>query len=572
MLKVVNKVPKQQIIKQIELAGKNTNAVSSQSDNLFSLFRSKKVIRKPIPNEASFTKPLRLLLKKFDKGTIKPSEISKLDKMIKKEGAKGLIERSTFFSPGNEIRPSRFGFNKDKSNLGDYLTFRKPKPQILIGKFKVQNFPKDFKLILKKLKNKESLTSSENNRLLNFQLKKSGRLKPLGFITREKEITVAPTEILKKVQKRGVTLINGKKVPIYEVSIYKPVGKIKFLLKKLEKGKATKSEIKFLDKKLSKKTGFKYSFSDNPSESRYIGPYNLIEKSQKLLEYSPSGKVSRIKYGSKYSPSGKVSRIKYGSKYSPSGKVSRIKYGSKYPSSAKFYKKKRFVLNSKKRLNPSSSRFLKVSRGKKFLYKKPLSILSKTSSPIKTSKYSSSKYSYSPSSKYSPSKYSSSPPSKYSYSPYKRILPRIPPRPLLHLRSNPSISKNKILFPRAYNVYGKSGKRFIRLNKIPLSPKDAIAKGRYVIDNTVSASFKLKPVGKVNKLGKIPKHELSYSRRVKSKFRDYKIKRGKRRASEIIIEKRGYRIDTRGEKRGLTIAKYLKQSLNKKRLKGGRKK
>ena len=53
-----------------------------------------------------------------------------------------------------------------------------------------------------------------------------------------------------------------------------------------------------------------------------------------------------------------------------------------------------------------------------------------------------------------------------------------------------------------YNVFGKSRGKFIRLNKVPLSKADALSRGSFAIDRTTGATFKIKGVGKVKKLGK----------------------------------------------------------------------
>jgi len=111
-----------------------------------------------------------------------------------------------------------------------------------------------------------------------------------------------------------------------------------------------------------------------------------------------------------------------------------------------------------------------------------------------------------------------------------------------------------------FNVYGKSGKKFIKLNTKPLARNDALSKGTFAIDNTTSKSFKIISAGRKKKVGGLRKAEENYFQRAGYKLREYKIRGG--RAFKIApkyIERTRYGIDTRGEKRGLSIARYLKE-------------
>jgi hypothetical protein len=110
-----------------------------------------------------------------------------------------------------------------------------------------------------------------------------------------------------------------------------------------------------------------------------------------------------------------------------------------------------------------------------------------------------------------------------------------------------------------FNVFAKVGRRFVRISKGQLTRADALNKGAYAVDHTTAKTFKIVPAGRRKKVQTLPKVERNYYRRASYKLRPYRIKRG--RKFGIIpkyIEKRKYGIDTRGEKRGLTIAKYLK--------------
>ena len=101
----------------------------------------------------------------------------------------------------------------------------------------------------------------------------------------------------------------------------------------------------------------------------------------------------------------------------------------------------------------------------------------------------------------------------------------------------------------------------MRLNKRPLSKAQALDRGAFAIDRSTANTFKIKGVRKVKKLGKLTRGEKGYFLRTKKKYRGYRIQKGKRiTLKDKQIEKRGPpRIDTRGEKRGLTLARLASQ-------------
>ncbi len=257
---------KESLAKQATLAGKEVTAVSAQANKLVNLIKTKKIIRKPIPGETKLSALAKKLLKRFDDGKINKKQLIKLDNLIRREtkGAGSLLERSFFADPRGRARPSRLGLADQKdASLFDILsgdvTFRASKPHIYVfEKVKVQDFPKTkiFQSIKNKLKTGKVLTQKELNELLKFQLKKSGKFKPIGKVSLEPEITLAPGEIIKKVKTLGVTLINGKRVPILAVKVVKAKKVTKALLKKAKLGKLTSAELKKLKKLLKKETGF----------------------------------------------------------------------------------------------------------------------------------------------------------------------------------------------------------------------------------------------------------------------------------------------------------------------------
>ena len=247
--------------KQAQLAGKKVTAVSAQADRLVNIIKTKRIVRKPIPGEATFSKPIKELLKKFDDGTITKNELVKLESQVP------ILERSFFADPRGRFRPSRLGVGKQKeASLLDYLsgdvTFKTSKPQILVFEdVKIQKFPKTLRDVEKALKSGKTLTESQTKRLLKFQQEKTGKFKPIGALTKEPEITLAPGEVIKKVKKVAVTLVDGKKVEIVQAKVIKASKTTANLVKKSKSGKITAKELKELSKRLQKETGFKPTLS-----------------------------------------------------------------------------------------------------------------------------------------------------------------------------------------------------------------------------------------------------------------------------------------------------------------------
>ncbi len=270
-IRVSQKLGRGRIPDQLKFAGKRTTAVSAQADRLVNFIKKRKIIRKPIRGEETLTKATKKLLKKFDDGKITAKELVDLDRRISVEAKKGLLERSFFADPEGVVRKRflRLGTEKEASLLdtlaGD-VTFKTSKPQILVFKdVKVQAFPKTktFQSITKKLKSGRALTEREAGKLLEFQLKKTGKFKPLGFQTTEMEITLSPGEIIKKQKTIAHVLIDKKRVAIVQVKVVKAKSTTKKLLAKADKGKITASELKTLRKNLKKETGFTSSISDS---------------------------------------------------------------------------------------------------------------------------------------------------------------------------------------------------------------------------------------------------------------------------------------------------------------------
>ena len=495
-LEVTGKMPKESLRSQIKKAGKRVDAISSQADSLLTLMKRERVVRKPIPNEDKLNKFTKGLLAKFDKGRITKKELLTLENLIKKQGAKGLLERSFFADPTGKIRPSRLGVldEKGKRSILDYftedITFRRPKPQILLFEdVKISKFPKNLKDVANKLKKGKALSKAEGERLLDYQLKKSGKFKPLGFASKESEITLAPGEILQKVKKVGVTLVNGRKVPIMSVKVYKPTGKIKQLVEKFKKGKLTKKQVKELDNLLSKKTGFKYKSGSSykKGSKKYV---SLKRVSASVL--TKSLKPRKRKYV----------RSKSLVKRRPPKRKSPVSPPKR-------------VLRRPKSVSPPKRVLRRPKR------RPPVSPPGRRRRPGKAAKVVST-------------------------------VPRV--------RRKKKVKVRKKGLKHSADVYGKDKGRRIKLNKKPLSLTDAKNRGAYAIDHTTSKTLKIVPRGKRKDLGKITKKEKGYYSKNKHKFREKKIRKKKGiKTPNRFIEKRKYGIDTPGEKKQLSLARLSKE-------------
>lgn len=527
-LKVVGRIgskslPRQTIAKQISKAGKRVRvAVSTQADDLVRLIRKRRVIRKPIPNEARFSSRTRKLLNKFDEGKITSKELIGLDKSIKRQSGKGLLERSFFADPKGRIRPSRVGAEKEASLIdaitGD-VAFRKTKPQILVfDKVKVQAFPKSFNKIKKKLSTGKALTKTEADQLLKFQLEKSGKFKPLGFVSGEAEITLAPGEIIKRGKKIGVTIIRGRKVPIFEVSIIKPKGSLKNLINKASKGKLNKKQLKTLDKTLKKKTGFNLK-SSRPSKS-------VKRVSIKRIGASSLRRISRRRITTK-----KISRIPVTRRRLSQSQLRKVRLSS--------LKKARRAKALKRKTKPQ--KVSRPRRAKRVSRPRRAKRARRIRKPIRRGR-----------------------PGR----PIKIIRPvKVPRIPRKKRKKRPKVKQGYNVFGRRLTgrkIKGKKRKvRIIKLNKTPLSRSNALSRGSYAIDHSVARTYKIEKIGKVKKLGRITKKERNYFKRSRKKFRQHKIRKGIKKPTIRFIERgkkgRNFLLDTRGEKRGIKLSRIAKQ-------------
>ena len=307
--------------KQAKYSGKTIDVVSAQR-GLFGTFNRKVLVSKPIPGaeklSASTLSEINKLYKlpsskkygvlgsadSFKVNLGSADDLLKLNqKIIKESGSKGLLETSFFGSPSNELRISRLGIlNEPKKasfveRLSGDVTYKKGSPQaFLFEQTKIEDLPTN---LYSKLSTGQSLTSPEQAQLLRFQLTPSGKFKPIGFLGREPEVTLAPTELIKKDLKLATFIYQpegGKSrvVNLYKSSVVQP--SISSDVNKILGG-----SISFSDEKIIKKTtGFSSSELLNKP---YASPTEAISK-YKSLGYSdyevktPTSKPTYKSYGS----------------------------------------------------------------------------------------------------------------------------------------------------------------------------------------------------------------------------------------------------------------------------------
>lgn len=360
-------------------------------------------------------------------------------------------------------------------------------------------------------------------------LSKERAIKTKGFIvpnfSSELEVVLGKGFIIKQGKKLASRRIEGKSVPIYELqkikipnNLKKEINNIRNLNSRLNKLKpkrrissARLKNISKNKKNLIRKIDNK-ELSLNKKLKRLTGFDYFSPKSKRLKVYPVGKKITTLA-----TRAGKVSR------YIPRRKISRIQRVSK------IYK-------------PSNIRY--TLRG----------------TPYVITKYGA---------RFISPKYISSKPSRIS-KPYRTYIPsrpvgiykRQPITPPIRTKRGKKVLVSKKISGRVpvFNVYGKSGKRFVKLNKKPLIRNDALSRGTFAVDNTTAKTFIIKPAGKMKSPGALRKSERNYFNRAGYKLREYKVKKGRKFAlKNKYLEKRRFGIDTRGEKSGLSIAKFLEQ-------------
>lgn len=157
-----------------------------------------------------------------------------------------------------------------------------------------------------------------------------------------------------------------------------------------------------------------------------------------------------------------------------------------------------------------------------------------------------------------------------------------PPEPPLYLPGE----KPEIVQEQGWNVEVKRKNKFEKINPIPLTEQSALSMGAREVDSSSSAQFRLQKAqknvqvtqnlfGKFNKImakkgdkmkSKVLDTKDKYFQEEREKFRGYKIRKGKKvTMPKQYIEKKKYRIDTGGEKRGIT-QKGIQATIFKRRM------
>ena len=146
----------------------------------------------------------------------------------------------------------------------------------------------------------------------------------------------------------------------------------------------------------------------------------------------------------------------------------------------------------------------------------------------------------------------------------------------LRVRRKPKLTpKKKKTTPQAYNTLAKPIKKrkLRKVNKVPLKKSDARDLRNYITDTSLSRTATIKPSkGKPRKSKlRVPK---GYAGKTAKKFRRYRIVKGKRKLlpKGKVIERTKRLLDTRGERKQISLARRIKQITIKKKPKKNTKK
>lgn len=551
---------------QVKLAGKERIMVTSQANKLLGLLKRKKLIRKPIPGEEGLSLITKKLLKKFDKGKITKKEFYKLNQRVLKETGKTMLERNLFADPNSLIRFTRLGKNIKEATLKDYLTgdvtIKKLKPQILVFKEKVAEFPNKIKPIINKLKKGKTITESERAKLTEWatnskdkftEWKAPGDVRYKGGI--ESEVTLQAGNIIKRTKKLAQTEINGIPVEIVEAKTIKLKKETNNLLKKAEKGNLNDKEVSKLQKSLKEEAKIKLSKkSIKELGKRIIKDYERIGNKKIIpVKRLITGKILKSVRKRKLNVSKrkKIVAKKIITRKIKSKKIVPRKITTKRKIKNRIIKNPRKIIKSNQ---ITKKRFKTPTIRRKIIKNKIINkrILNKKRINKKLIN--------------------------------KRIIKRRPtsPKTIKKVIKKPKAKtikkrlqkKRKII--KAYNVYVKEKGRYIKVNKYPLSKINALNRGAYIVNRSTSATMKVIPAKKVKKLGSITNREIGEFNKIRKNIRNYRIIKGKKKKVKgLYIEKRGKpRINTKGEKKRLKAAALLKrlQKTKKRKVKGGKRK
>ncbi len=143
----------------------------------------------------------------------------------------------------------------------------------------------------------------------------------------------------------------------------------------------------------------------------------------------------------------------------------------------------------------------------------------------------------------------------------KKVIPTVSKKKL------PKLKRPKRKPKKAYNAFARPTKKrgrkrkpkLIRVNRVPLTRSRARDVSAFVVDQSLSRRGKIKRtkgIPRKSKL-KVPK---GYASRTANKYRKFRIVKGKRKPIiNSIIEKRTKLLDTKSERRGITLRRKIRQ-------------
>jgi len=537
--------------RQAQLAGQEITAVNAAADQITSWLKRKKVIRKPIPNESKFPIKIKELLNNFDSGKrLTTKEFAKINLWLQKNVAPNitLLERSLYANPASGLRLSRLGITAERTATlrdimkGNFKLFGTQRPQILVFEnVKVAKFPKSLRDVQKTLLSGKKLTTPQTNRLIRWQVKTgSGKFKPIGSTIYqggiELEVTLAPGEMIKRINKLGSVIIEGKRVSIVSAEVFKPSKALLKQIKLANLGRLKPSALQKLERLLSKKLGKKIQI-ETPTNARRLARQRLRE----ARRLNPNIPVLRVRGPAITVLTPKQVRLRN----------SNIKSTRK----ASLRKRKKITVRKRRKALPRKKRLVRkpIPRKKNPVRRKPRKRKQRKKRPTR------------PRPKSRPR-----PRGRVRPRPTLRSKPRGKPRPTprprpgkptKRLEPKPRLAqkfgkrKLKKKRPGYYIVIRRRGKK-IKLNRKPLVMKDAKDYLAYKIDRGLSRTAWFEPMGKQGKVIRLPKQIKGYFLRNKKKLRPYKIRTGKKKALRRgYIEKRKYIADTKSEKRLLVKAR-----------------
>lgn len=397
-----------------------------------------------------------------------------------------------------QLRISRLGISQDtKITLRDLL-----KGNVTFKKPRPEIFV---------LRNEKIFRKSKGIRSKNIFAKTPKGFEVPGFSS-ELEVILGKGYAIKRGKVLTRVNIDGKLVPIVDLKKVKISSKLKSLVK----------ERKGILEKLSKK---KISGRQKNKILRKLERNNakLKTKLGSELNYKYSKNLKRPKY---------INLKKKALSLAPSI-LKRIK--TRRPKMSRTKRSNRIIKSPTRSIRPSPRRGISPGR----------SVPQTSRSPSR-----------------SPGRYSRSPPRQKSPSRYFPRGSRTTKSKKTEIIGKSSKRRKKIVSQNqiGYNVFGKSGGRFIKLNRLPLTRSDALSRGAYAVDNSTARTTKISPAIRTKKLGSIKQKEKGYYPRVTKKFRGYRIKNRIRKGLvRTVIEKRKFAIDTKGEKKQLSLARLIKR-------------